>query len=154
MLLDALELRVPPLALTAAAAITVALVPALHPPFVASTLSWSLGGAVIGCGAAIALLGVIAFRRARTTVDPRYPERSNAVVQSGVYAWTRNPMYVGFVAFLLGLSFGMQSLPGMAVTALVALYLHRFQVLPEERWLRQRFGGAFSNYCARVPRWL
>jgi protein-S-isoprenylcysteine O-methyltransferase Ste14 len=63
-------------------------------------------------------------------------------------------MYLGFVAVLLGLSIGVQSLPGIVLTALAAAYLHRCQILPEERWLRQRFGDEFVAYCSRVARWL
>jgi protein-S-isoprenylcysteine O-methyltransferase Ste14 len=151
--LDQLELTVPPLALTAAAAVLIVLSPPLHPPYLSGALAWGLGALVMAVGAAIGLLGVVAFRRARTTVHPRHPERSSCMVQK-VYERTRNPMYLGFVAVLLGLSIGVQSLPGIVLTALAAAYLHRFQILPEERWLRQRFGDEFVAYCSRVARWL
>ncbi|MDZ7651394.1 MAG: isoprenylcysteine carboxylmethyltransferase family protein [Burkholderiaceae bacterium] len=154
MRLDQLELRVPPLALTAAAAAAIGLLPAQNAPFIDTALAWGVGITAMVFGVGIALLGVAAFRRARTTVDPRHPERSCEIVQTGVYARTRNPMYVGFVAVLLGMAIGLQSLPGIALTALVAAYLHRFQILPEERWLRQRFADEFVAYCKRAARWL
>jgi protein-S-isoprenylcysteine O-methyltransferase Ste14 len=152
--LDQLQLSVPPLMLTAAAAVLIVLSPPLHLPYLSGALAWGLGALVMAVGAAIGLLGVVAFRRARTTVHPRHPERSSCMVQTGVYARTRNPMYLGFVAVLLGLSIGVQSLPGIVLTALAAAYLHRCQILPEERWLRQRFGDEFVAYCSRVARWL
>lgn len=152
--LDFLELRVPPLALTTAAGLFIVLSPQLHPSYFPGALTWSLGALVVTFGVAVAVMGVMAFRRARTTVDPRHPERSSGIVQSAVYARTRNPMYVGFVAVLLGLSIGFQSLLGIVVTVLAASYLHRFQILPEERWLRQRFGDEYVAYCSRVARWI
>jgi protein-S-isoprenylcysteine O-methyltransferase Ste14 len=102
----------------------------------------------------VAVLGVAEFRQANTTVDPRRPGRSARIVRGGVYAWTRNPMYLGFVAMLLGLAVALQSSSGLALAAVVAMYLHRFQILPEERWLSLRFGQEFVAYCAQVRRWL
>jgi protein-S-isoprenylcysteine O-methyltransferase Ste14 len=59
---------------------------------------------VLVAGAVIALMGVLAFRRAGTTVDPRTPHQTNSLVVGGVYRHTRNPMYVGFLMILAAYS--------------------------------------------------
>lgn len=156
MRLETLELKVPPLALTAgAAAVTVGVAYAAEgTPIVAPSLAWVAGGAVALSGLAIAHRGVSVFRRVRTTVDPLHPERSAQLVTAGVYRWTRNPMYLGFVLFLLGVAIALQSFVGLALTAFTAVFLHRFQIKPEEQALRRRFRASFDAYRARVRRWI
>jgi len=156
MRFESLELKVPPLALTAsAAAVMVGVEYASEgTSIVAPSLAWVAGGAVALSGLAIAYLGVSVFRQIRTTVDPLHPERSARLVTAGVYRWTRNPMYLGFVLCLLGLAIALQSPVGFALTAFTAVFLHRFQIKPEEQALRRCFGSAFDAYCGRVRRWL
>jgi protein-S-isoprenylcysteine O-methyltransferase Ste14 len=153
---DWLELKVPPLALTVAAAIVVVVVSFLHEGATAiDQVTARLAGGVIALvGLSLALRGVIDFRRARTTVDPRHPERSARVVTDGIYRWTRNPMYLGFVLLLLGLAIALQNTFGLLVTALSASFLQRFQIAPEERWLGKQFGAEYDTYRARVRRWI
>jgi protein-S-isoprenylcysteine O-methyltransferase Ste14 len=156
MRFESLELKVPPLALTAsAAAVMVGVEYASEgTSIVAPSLAWVAGGAVALSGLAIAYLGVSVFRQIRTTVDPLHPERSARLVTAGVYRWTRNPMYLAFVLCLLGLAIALQSPVGFALTAFTAVFLHRFQIKPEEQALRRCFGSAFDAYCGRVRRWL
>ena len=97
---------------------------------------------------------MIDFRRVRTTVDPRHPERSERLVTGGIFRLSRNPMYVGFVAVLLGLAVARSSPVGVALAIATAMYLDRFQIRPEERRLVQRFGIDFERYRQAVPRWL
>jgi protein-S-isoprenylcysteine O-methyltransferase Ste14 len=98
--------------------------------------------------------GVVAFRRAKTTVDPRTPEASSALVSSGVYQYSRNPMYVGFALWLL--AWGVFLGPGWGLLGVVffVLYMNRFQISPEEQALRALFGDEFLAYEQRVRRWL
>ena len=114
-----------------------------------------LAGVLLACGgAAVALAGVLAFRRRRTTVDPRHPERASALVAEGVYRWTRNPMYVGFVAVALGGAATLGSVRALVGPLLLAVYLDRVQIPAEERALRARFGPDFDRYAHAVRRWL
>jgi protein-S-isoprenylcysteine O-methyltransferase Ste14 len=101
----------------------------------------------------VALAGVAAFRRRRTTVDPRYPERATALVAEGVYRWSRNPMYVGLVTVAGGGAAASGSALAAAGPALLAAYLDRVQIPAEERALRARFGAGFDAYARAVPRW-
>ena len=105
-------------------------------------------------GAAISVSGVVAFRRARTTVNPLKPETSATLVSTGVYSFTRNPMYLGMALVLVGWAAWLASLWALAGPVLFALYITRFQIIPEERVLDGLFGPPFAAYKSSVRRWL
>lgn len=149
-----LELKIPPVAVVAIIAGLIALTARLLPmqPW-HFTDAKALAFALVTAGAFIAVAGVIAFRQAKTTVNPMKPEESSELVQSGVYRFTRNPMYLGFLLALMGWSVWLASLPGMMWLIVYVLYMNRFQIIPEERILEQHFGSAFSDYRKRVRRW-
>lgn len=100
------------------------------------------------------VLGLLAFRAARTTVNPLHPERATALVSGGIYRITRNPMYVGMLCLLLSWATFLASLPAFVGPVLFVLYITRFQIIPEERILRERFGESYAAYAQRVRRWL
>lgn len=105
-------------------------------------------------GACITVAGVVGFRWAGTTVNPLRPQAASALVTSGVYRWTRNPMYLGM---LLGLAGGGVYLAhGLAwlLLPLFVAYMNRFQIRVEERALSERFGAAYTRYKHSVRRWL
>ena len=156
MRLDRLELTVPPLALTVLAALLTFGVHMALPEhrLLPPTLMRIVGVCIAVGGLLLAVAGVAAFRGAQTTVDPLHPDRAARLVDAGVYRWTRNPMYLGFVLLLIGLAVGLQSLAGLAIAGLTAGLLQRFQIVPEERLLQQRFGEEFTAYCRRVRRWV
>jgi protein-S-isoprenylcysteine O-methyltransferase Ste14 len=105
-------------------------------------------------GAVICVLGVVAFRRARTTLDPRQPGKTSALVTRGIYARTRNPMYLGFVLLLAGWGLLLGDLCALALPLVLAVYLDRCQIPAEERALGSAFGDEFAAYARRVRRWL
>ena len=109
------------------------------------------------CVAVSLVIGVAAllgFRRARTTVNPLSPEKASALVVSGLYRWTRNPMYLAMLLLLIGWAGLIANWAALAILPLFVIYLNRFQIEPEERALRARFGEEFDNYCRKVRRWL
>ena len=108
--------------------------------------------AVIGVATAIA--GVMSFRRAQTTVNPLKPETSAVLVSTGVYAFTRNPMYLGMVLALFAWAMYLSSIWSLLGPVVFALYITRFQIVPEERVLDGLFGAPFAAYKKRVRRWL
>lgn len=155
MTLRALELKIPPP--------LVALGVALLMWFT----SWVVGPAdvprLLRVGAALALLVVglgfdiaalLSFLRARTTINPLRPAATSALVVSGVYRITRNPMYLGLLLVLLGWATFLANGVAYLVAPLFVLYLGRFQIAPEECILSGKFGADFSAYQARVRRWL
>jgi protein-S-isoprenylcysteine O-methyltransferase Ste14 len=105
-------------------------------------------------GGATALAGDLEFKRARTTINPFKPEKSTALVTSGVYRLTRNPMYVGLTLVLLGWAAFLCSAWALLGPIVFVLYIDRLQIAPEERALSAKFGAAYAEYTARVRRWL
>lgn len=153
--MSALELKIPPpvVALVAALAMWVAARmsgDAWAPEVVRPALAIALAGV----GAAFDLSGLLAFRRAKTTVNPMRPQSTSAMVSSGIYGLTRNPMYLG-LAFALG-AWAVYLWSGWALLgpAAFAAYVTRFQIVPEERALAELFGADYTAYRARVRRWL
>jgi protein-S-isoprenylcysteine O-methyltransferase Ste14 len=111
--------------------------------------------AVLGAlGAAIAIGGVVSFRRAKTTVNPLKPETSATLVSTGVYSFTRNPMYLGMALVLFGWAVYLSSIWSLVGPMAFGLYITRFQIIPEERVLDRLFGAPFAEYKKRVRRWL
>lgn len=105
-------------------------------------------------GAVTCVAGVVSFRLAKTTVNPMKPASASSLVVSGVYKYTRNPMYVGLVLVLLGWAAFLANLAAFALVAVFAAYLNRFQIVPEEHSLASLFPHEFSAYRARVRRWI
>jgi protein-S-isoprenylcysteine O-methyltransferase Ste14 len=107
-----------------------------------------------GLGFYVMLAGVVSFRRARTTVNPLKPETATALVTSGIFARTRNPMYVGMALVLIAWAFLLAQPLALIGPIAFVLYITRFQIVPEERVLASLFGESFAAYRARVRRWL
>jgi protein-S-isoprenylcysteine O-methyltransferase Ste14 len=153
--MQALELKLPPLALAVLVGAVMALAaraaPALDVPFPAQRL---VVLALAAAGVGVVLAGVHAFRRARTTVDPMHPERSATLVAGGIYRRSRNPMSLGFLLLLAAWACWLANLLALAGLPAFVLYLNRFQIVPEERALRERFGDAYDGYARAVRRWL
>jgi protein-S-isoprenylcysteine O-methyltransferase Ste14 len=110
--------------------------------------------AIALAGVGIAISGAVAFRRARTTVNPLKPETTSSLVTSGVYRFTRNPMYVGLALVLLAWAAFLSSALALLGPLVFILYISRFQIVPEERVLSGMFGAAYATYLAKVRRWL
>ncbi len=150
-----LELRVPPVLVVLIVASLMAVAAQRWPAAVITApggVYLALLCTVLGLGLIVS--GVHAFRRAATTVDPRYPERSRDLVITGIYRFTRNPMYLGMLLMLLAFSLHLGSVPALLGLPMFVLYMNRFQIQPEERALARQFGDAFRDYCRQVRRWL
>ncbi|MFZ2236552.1 MAG: isoprenylcysteine carboxylmethyltransferase family protein [Dokdonella sp.] len=105
-------------------------------------------------GVSLALSGMAAFRKADTTVNPRSPDQASSIVRNGPFQFTRNPMYLGLALVLLGFcAYLANPLSVVAVVVFVA-YITRFQIIPEERVLLEKFGEPFAQYMRSVRRWI
>nr|WP_203301217.1 isoprenylcysteine carboxylmethyltransferase family protein [Marinobacter sediminum] len=113
---------------------------------------WSAGLAVVGIG--IAILGVLRFRAAGTTVDPRVPDQSANLVVSGVYRYSRNPMYFGFFLALCAWGLYLGSVVSLLFLPGFIAYINRFQIVPEERFMHDQFGEVYDKYRSEVRRWI
>jgi len=122
-----------------------------------STPAPGLRLAALLCGGAGLLLMAVAawtMRRQRTTLDPIHPERARALVTQGVYARSRNPIYLADALMLLGWALWLgQPAAGLWLAGFV-VWIDRVQIAAEEPALERLFGEAYRAYCARVRRWL
>ena len=150
-----LEHRIPPplVGLVCAGAMwyVAAHTPAVGPMGTAQVAVACLIGVV---GFAVMLAGVISFRRAKTTVNPLKPETATALVTSGVYRYTRNPMYLGMLTVLLAWAVYLSAPASLLAVVVFWLYIDRLQIRPEEEALVRLFGSTFTDYMSRVRRWL
>ncbi len=121
---------------------------------VSPALSYAVVVLLVVVGFAFDLLGLLAFRASQTTVNPLKPERASALVTSGVYRFTRNPIYVGMCFLLLAWAVYLSALLPFAGPLVFVLYITRFQIQPEELVLVQLFGEQYAQYTTRVRRWL
>lgn len=119
-------------------------------------LAWRAVAVVLCVLAALlfAPAAIAAFLRARTTIDPVHIERASTLITSGAYARTRNPMYVGLVLLLTAWTAWLGHPALLIGPFLFLLWLTRFQILPEERLLAEKFGEAYAHYRRKVRRWL
>lgn len=154
-LLTRLELRLPPL-------LVVALVAAGMWWLARASVSFDAMPLVRGAFALLLLIkgvwmvvaGLIAFRRADTTVNPMTPEASSQVVQHGIYRHTRNPMYLGFLFVLTAWAVWLAAPWALLGPVLYVVWMTRFQIVPEERALAERFGDNYRDYCQGTRRWV
>jgi protein-S-isoprenylcysteine O-methyltransferase Ste14 len=150
-----LEHTIPPPAVAAIVAAGMWSVAGLGPQLPIATVPKYAGVTVlVAIGLAFSLLGVLAFRASRTTVNPLKPELASALVTGGVYRVTRNPMYVGMAFVLLAWAVYLSAVLPFVGIAVFVVFITRLQILPEERVLRNLFGVAYDTYAARVRRWL
>jgi protein-S-isoprenylcysteine O-methyltransferase Ste14 len=153
--MGSLELRIPPLLVAAAAAALMWALAHLFPTARTDIFASGIVAAALALlGVALAAVGVIEFRRAHTTFNPMDPSSTSTLVTGGVYRFTRNPMYLGFVLVLLAWGLFLSNVTTLLVIVAVIFYLTRFQIVPEERALERTFGADFHAYRALVRRWL
>ena len=153
--MHALDLKVPPLVVWLVVAALMWFVSRETPPFAFAIPAGDfIAGGLALAGTAMAVPGIAAFWRAKTTILPMKPDAASSLVTSGVYRRSRNPMYVGLLLVLAGwASFLSNALAFLFLPAFVS-YMNCFQIEPEERALTARFGQDFTAYKSRVRRWL
>lgn len=105
-------------------------------------------------GVLVGVIGIVAFKFAATTSDPIHPEQTSTIVSSGIYAYTRNPMYLGVLLILIGLAVYLGNLLAFLGAVIFIIYINNFQIIPEEQALEAKFGSTYTNYKGKVRRWL
>jgi len=111
-------------------------------------LAWGLTAAAV----ALAVSGVRTFRRSRTSIVPIRP--ATALVIAGPYRFTRNPMYVAMAVLTIALGLFMSTWWPIVLLVPVLLIVQVFVIVPEEQYLRRRFGDDYTRYTRQVRRWV
>ena len=94
------------------------------------------------------------FKEHQTTINPIKIETASSLVVSGIFNYSRNPMYLGMALILLGLSLKFNLIGGLIFSALFILFITNFQIKPEEKAMQKIFGEEFLSYKNKVRRWL
>jgi protein-S-isoprenylcysteine O-methyltransferase Ste14 len=150
-----LALKLPPVALVVIVAALMWIASSATPTFAFFLPAKSLASlSLAAIGAVTCLSGVVSFRRAKTTVNPLKPHSTSSLVVSGIYRYTRNPMYLGFALVLLAWAAFLSNLAALAFLPAFIWYMNRFQIGPEERALASLFVHEYPAYRAKVRRWV
>jgi protein-S-isoprenylcysteine O-methyltransferase Ste14 len=113
---------------------------------------WLASGAVAIAGFYLLGAALVCFRKAGTRPEPWQP--TTAITTQNIYAWTRNPMYLGMAALQVALAIALASLGALLTTILSLVIVDRYVICREERYLERKFGPAYLAYKGRVRRWL
>ena len=125
-------------------------------PSLAFSFPWQsiLAIVLISTGAVIDLICIGLFIHRKTTFSPLSPNRTAALVSSGLFKFSRNPMYVGQALAVAGAAIWFGNFIGLLMIPCFIIYLTKFQILPEEEILLRKFGNDYQDYQRRVRRWL
>jgi len=110
--------------------------------------------AILSVGFLITIAAIVSFRQASTTVNPLAPEKATSLVTSGVFGFSRNPMYLGMAIVLTAWLVYLGSWLNLGPVILFCSFISRFQIIPEEQAMQKLFGASYQEYCGRVRRWL
>jgi len=121
-------------------------------PIVVSPLFKNIGLGLAGIGFLLGLLALYAFTKARTTVNPHGSVR--AIVSTGIYRFTRNPIYLGMVLMLIGFPLAFGNVWGIPLAPVFIFLMNKLVIEHEEAYLEKKFGEAYTGYKSRVRRWL
>jgi len=153
--MKALELKLPPLPLAIGFGVLMWAIDRWLPTQIdRSVIRTAVALTIFGFAVVVVVVAVRGFRKAKTTVDPFHPESASAIVTSGIYRFTRNPMYLGFLLSLIALAVFLGNWISALMPLIFVVYMNRFQIAPEERALRVRFGASYEAFLRSVRRWI
>lgn len=153
--MGSLELKVPPPAVALLLGVIMWLVSFVVAPVeVPFGVRAGVGAVVATLGLVVGLAGIASFVRARTTINPTKPSATSSLVTKGIFRFTRNPMYLSLLLYLLAWAVYLSNWLALLLVPVFVLYINQFQIKPEERALSSLFGAEYTSYRARVRRWL
>lgn len=101
----------------------------------------------------VAIIALFQFFSSRTTINPTNPSGASKLVESGIFAYSRNPMYLALLVLLLAWGIWLGNAFNTLLAAGFVGYMNRFQIIPEEMALVKLFGKSYRQYCLNVRRW-
>ncbi len=121
-------------------------------PIIVSPLIRNIGLGLAGVGFLLGLSALYAFTKARTTVNPHGSVR--AIVSTGIFRFTRNPIYLGMVFMLIGFPLAFGNVWGIPLAAVFIPLMNNLVIQHEEAYLEKKFGEAYTGYKSQVRRWV
>ena len=112
------------------------------------------GSFMISIGSIIILSAIIEFKNYKTSLTPLNPSNATKLIVHGVYKFSRNPMYLGLLLILSGISIIQNPIGGLLFVPSFILYITHFQIIPEESAMLDLFKDDFSKYKENVRRWI
>ena len=100
------------------------------------------------------LLSVKLFNKYKTTINPLQPEKATSLVTSGIYMYSRNPMYLGMLFILISAAIRFNIIGGFFAISIFIIFITKFQIIPEEAKLNKIFGEKFIEYKKKTRMWL
>ena len=145
--------RIPPPLIAMLCVLIIFLSKSIFPSFVFS-YKLQLGIFVSTIGFLLLIISIKSFIDNKTTINPLNLKKSTYLVTSGVFRFSRNPMYLGMLLFLLGTAIILNIIGGLIISILFIFYMNFFQIIPEEMALQNLFGKNYRNYRKTVRRWI
>ncbi len=149
-----LELKIPPAVITLIIAIAMWWI---HKYLVFNWVTfgteWWATFFISGIGGVFGLLGLVEFYKSSTSIDPHKPEKVSTLVTNGIYSISRNPMYAGLLFILVAYGFYLGNVLTFSMIPLFMGYMNRYQIIPEEQVMEEKFEDEFRKYKSEVRRW-
>jgi len=121
-------------------------------PIAVSPMIRNIGLMLAGIGFLFGIFAFYSFMKARTTLDPHGSVKT--IVSSGIYRFTRNPIYLGMVLMLIGFPLTFGNVWGIPLAPVFVFLMNKWVIEPEEAYLERKFGDGYTGYKSRVRRWL
>jgi protein-S-isoprenylcysteine O-methyltransferase Ste14 len=116
------------------------------------SLGLSVGGILVALGLALVVSAMQLFRK--TGQDPAPWKNSPEIIATGLYRWTRNPMYLGMGLLQAGIGLLMANLLVVALVPVTWFVIYKIAIRHEEEYLEEKFGNAYLDYKRSVRRWI
>lgn len=111
-----------------------------------------VGGLLIGGAVLLFAMALVAFRQTRTTIIPH--REAERLITSGIYAHSRNPIYLADTLILTGFILRWDAVPALVLIPIFVWIIEKRFIEPEEKMLRRKFRADFARYCRKTRRWL
>ncbi|MDC3102338.1 isoprenylcysteine carboxylmethyltransferase family protein [Gammaproteobacteria bacterium] len=145
--------KIPPPIVTLFFGLCIYLSKSFFPEFSFSILS-SLSIISFIVGISVLVTAIVSFKNHETTINPISIEKASSLVVTGIFKYSRNPMYLGMSFILLGLTLKFNLIGGLILTGLFMLFITIFQIKPEESAMEKLFDQEWKDYVCNVRRWL
>ena len=106
------------------------------------------------CGIIIIRTAFLSFKNHQTTINPLNLTKTSSLVNTGIFKYTRNPMYLGMVFILFSVALKFNIYGGLIVILIFFSFITKFQIIPEEAVLERLFGKEFIQYKEKTKRWI